>query len=262
MSSSPFTSALLGAALLALAGVPTVSAAKGDDYVGLGLSRAPVYDGARVSEWRAVPILNFEREHVAVGTARGYPEVSVFSMPIEGVRLGLALSLDGGRKRSESDVIAVRQLGDLDPVAWIGPFAEVSLPIGPLPVQLSASWRRALDSDRGARASVELSAGIYEAKSVRLETFGQLDWGDSRSMTSEFGVSAGQSASSGLPEYRIDSGARYRTIGLRGTWDLNSQWFLIGSLEYRRASSTVKSSPQVSSASGNGVTLGVAYRFR
>lgn len=260
---APFLLAVLASVSCASLAQTTPAADRSSEHLlGIGLKHAPVYDGADRNEWRAVPIVSYQGRYLMARTTQGFPEAGAFFEPLPGIRVGASLTLAGGRAVSDAELPAVKGIEDLDPAAAIGPFIEADLPVGPVPVRLTARWRQAFDSDRGAQADVRLGVGLYRDDALRLEAFGQLTWADADAMASEYGISASQSAASGLAAYRPGAGLRHAALGLRGQWNLGERWAVVGLLEYRRLADAVQDSPLTASKDGFEATAGLAYRFR
>ena len=254
---------LAAVTILAMPGAALArSSPETETFIGLGLKREPAYDGARGGAWQAVPIVRYEGRHVFARTSQGFPEAGAFIQPLSSVRLGVSLSLTDGRKVSDAGLPRVRGIEDLGQTTSLGPFFELRTQAGPVPLEVTARWREALRSGRGAEADMRLAFGLYGSAEVRLQGYGQLTWADADALASAYGISAAQSAASGLAAYRPGSGLRHASFGLRGQWDLRQHWAVVGALEHRRLSDRVTDSPLVASKTAGTATVGLVYRFR
>lgn len=254
---------LASAAILVMPGKALAqSSPEPEQFIGMGLKREPAYDGARGSDWQVVPIVRYEGRHLFARTSQGFPEAGAFVQPFAGVRLGASLSLADGRKVSDAGLPGVRGIEDQGQTTSLGPFIELRTQAGPVPLEVTARWREALQSGRGAEADMRLAFGLYGSAKVRLQGYGQLTWANADALAGAYGISAAQSGASGLAAYRPGSGLRHASLGLRGQWDLRPYWSVVGVLERRRLSDRVTSSPLVAAKSAATATVGLVYRFR
>jgi outer membrane protein len=84
---------------------------------------------------------------------------------------------------------------------------------------------------------------------------------DSKFANRDFGITAAQSATSGLDETRLSGGFRSFGVNYNYRYDINEKWQLFGEALYERFSSDVRESPIARSDYEAEVSLGVLYIF-
>lgn len=233
-----------------------------DDIVGAGLLAAPRYLGSARRESTPVPIVDVERGAWVVRSTQGVPEAAAVLEIAPGVKAGLALSLDAGRRSDDVAAFVGRGVPDLDPGAALGPIVEASLAAGPVPVRLTWRWRQSLQQERGASSDARISTGLYDGGRVRVSGFAQLTWSDSTARTREFGLTDSAAATSGLPVTRFSSGLRDAAVGLALRCDVSGPWSVVASLEHRRLARALREGPVSEAGGGTSAVVGVVYRLR
>lgn len=172
--------------------------------------------------------------------------------------LEAAVGFDEGRKESDSDDRRLRGLGDTDDN-----------------VELVLQARRALDADwrywaigrvvTGRHGNLGL-LGMGRRFGDRLDGTGSeinvvAVFHDSKRANKDFGITARQSAASGLSQTRLGGG--FRSLGLNYVFrhNINNHWQVFGEALYERFGSDVKDSPIARSRYEAEVGVGVVYRF-
>src|SRR5439155_953637 len=76
----------------------------------------------------------------------------------------------------------------------------------------------------GAQADLRATVGVYRNGPFQAGIFGQATWADHRSMRTYYGQ----------PGFDASGGLLFASAGLLGSYDIDSRWAVIGSIEGRR----------------------------
>lgn len=254
----------LSAFVVAMAAcAPSLTFAQDDDkaYLGLGLRVRPAYEGADSRRGQAIPYVRYYGEHLFARTTQGVLEGGIRTRAIGRLTLGAQLAYEEGRVTEESAFLETHNFETLDPGPSAGLHAEVDWTIGPVPFNALVRYRQNLDSDLGAQADFRVTAGIYMSERVRMGVYGQLTFSDGKAAQSYFGVTAQQSAVSGLPVYDAGGGMRFAQFGLLGEADLSGRWLALWALNAHWLQGDARDSPIVLQRVNWYGNAGVAYRF-
>lgn len=240
----------------AKADAPAAHAAEAQNWsgrVGLGAGLAPAFEGS--SDYDLIPMPQLEiswRNWVSIGT-RG---LSVNVLRNKHVRFGGRLSYNRGRDQDDS--AALRGLGDIDPTAEAGIFASLHFN----DFTLKADFLHDIaDSHGGMTGNLSLAYAVSFGRKFRLSAGPRLGWANSPYTQTYFGVSAAQSARSGLARY--DAGSGLKDYGLNATlsYSLNDNWSVVGLVSYKRLANAAADSPIVESPNQVFSGLLLSYRF-
>lgn len=251
-----FLAALLPAAALAQA-VP-------DDYTLLGAAvrTRPAYSGSASQTTDLIPVVRYYGKPWFARTTQGILEGGLHWGLGSGVTAGFQLAYEEGRDSSESDFLrAINFDGDLDPGASVGAHLEWDAKIGPAPVFLVARYRQNADSDRGALFDLRFNLGVYGEGRAQVALFTEATWGSAKANGTFYGVTAQQSAASGLAVYDPGSGLRDVAFGVLASYDFSRHWSLVGTLQERWLQGDVAKSPLAEQRNATYANLGIAYRF-
>ena len=180
---------------------------------------------------------------------------------LTGLMLGGQLTYEGGRANSESELFSSRNLPTLYPSLSWGAHLELEKKLGPMPIIALLRYRQDFDINRGEQTDFRLTAGIFEGGGLAAGVFSQTTWANKKSANYYYGITAQQATSSGMAAFDAHSGELFNAYGLLWSYDLNSQWMLLGSLESRQVRDAVISSPLVQQSSNRYASLGLAYQF-
>ncbi len=229
--------------------------------LGPGIRTRPAYDGSDSQRWEAVPVLRYYGPLLFARSTRGPLEGGVHYEMLPGLNAGLQLAYESGRKASESDFLRDHNIADVDIGASYGAHLEWNGMLGPSPINFIVRARKHTKSERGLQTDVRLTGGIFKAGNFAAGAVAQATWANAKSTDSIYGVSAGQSAVSGLPEYHPGSGLLYGSMALIWSYDLADHWQVVGNLEGRRLYGDAAHSPLTEKRNNYYATVGVAYRF-
>jgi outer membrane scaffolding protein for murein synthesis (MipA/OmpV family) len=237
-------------AVLALA-LPAAAESQYPNVAGAGLRSRPAYDGSKSQRLDVVPILDWSRGALFARSVQGVLEAGARADLGSGWKLGAQLAYEEGRKASESSFLRNNGFGDVDPGVSVGAHAEWGGKVGPAPVVVVARWRQQADSDRGAKADLRGTVGVYEKGAFGLALFAQSTWATRKAMRTYYGA----------PGFDPSGGLLYVAGGALASYDLSAHWALFGSLEARRLQGDAARSPLAETRSNATAVAGLGYRF-
>lgn len=229
--------------------------------LGAGLWSRPAYDGADTSRTVLIPVVRYYGQPWFARTTFGMLEGGARMEVLSGLTLGTQLAYEGGRNRSESAFLAGHNLDDIAPSASIGMHLELEKNIGAMPLIVLLRYRQDVNTDRGAQTDLRLTAGIYGGDQLNAGVFVQTTLADAKAAQFYYGLTAQQAASAGLSAYTPGAGALYNAAGFLWSYEVDSHWMLLGSLETRRVRDVVLNSPLLQTEVSHYVSLGAAWQF-
>ncbi len=249
------------AACAALMSSAVLAELSNDGLIGPGLRSRPAYDGSDSQRTELVPVLRYFGPLLFARSTQGVLEGGLRVALAPGLHAGAQLAYEGGRRASESAFLASHAIADIGRGASFGLQLEWDQKIGPMPLTLLARARKNTDAELGAQIDLRLSAGVFQSGPVSAGVYVQGLWASAKSANAFYGITAAQSLAAGLPAYSYGSGWQSASVGLLGSFDLNPQWALVGSLEARRLRGDAADSPLVERVSNHVLNAGLAYRF-
>ena len=249
--------------LLLLLFLPLSAFAVDDDLIllGVGVRSRPEFDGSNKRTTELIPVVRYYGKTLFARTTQGILEGGARLEINHDFHLGAQLAYEAGRKSSEAEFLASRNVPDINPGASAGVHAEWDYHIGPVPTTLLARVRQFVDTDRGTQADLRFTAGVFGAGAVSAGVFIQGTWADSRSNQSFYGITPDVAASTGLPVYTPGGGLLYTTGGLLWGVDLSKSWIVIGNLEARLLHGAAAGSPLVERSTSRYASASLAYRW-
>jgi outer membrane protein len=230
-------------------------------FIGAGIWSRPAYTGADSNSSSLIPELRYYGKPWFVRTTFGVLEGGVRYQVLSGFTLGAQLSYEGGRVKTESEFLSAHNLPTLDPSLSLGFHAELVKKLGPVPTAALLRYRQDIESKRGAQVDLRLKAGIFSGGGLKAGIFVQSTLADKKSNNYYYGISSQQSVSSSLSAFDAKSGEMFSAYGLFFSYDLNSEWLVLGSFETRQVQGAVRDSPLVQQSSNAYLSLGLAYQF-
>jgi MipA family protein len=249
--------------LLSLAPLAAQAQMEVPDYnwFGGGVRVRPAYDGSASHETEPIPSVRYFGKPWFARTTQGILEGGARLEINHDLHLGAQLAYEAGRKSSEAEFLASRNVPDINPGASAGVHAEWDYHIGPVPTTLLARVRQFLDTDRGTQADLRFTAGVLGWRAVSAALFFQGTWASAKSNQSFYGITPDVSASTGLPVYTPGGGLLYTTGGLLWGIDLSKSWIVIGNLEARLLHGAAAGSPLVQQPTSRYASASLAYRW-
>lgn len=230
-------------------------------FIGAGIWSRPAYTGADSNRTTPIPELRYYGQPWFVRTTFGVLEGGMRYQVLSGLTLGAQLAYEGNRVSSESEFLTARNLPTLNPSLSLGFHAELVKKLGPMPVAALLRYRQDIDNNRGAQTDLRLEAGIFSGGGLNAGIFYQSTLADKKSSNYYYGISTQQSVSSGLSAFDAQSGEMFSAHGLFFSYDLNSEWIVLGNIETRQVRGAVSDSPLVQQSSNSYLSLGLAYQF-
>lgn len=228
--------------------------------LGAGLDYVPKFPGSDGHKILPLPFVAASYGRFFFGAFPGAASLAGVGMNLyrdRHWRLGAALSA-GLAERKESDDPRLRGLGDVDRTASAG-----------LALAYTQDWyvlgASALTDilNRGHGTLVTFNALGRHRASDRLTLFGGpgLTWADARYTRTFFGVSADQSAASGLPEFGTHPGFNSARLGLGAGYRIDERWSALGFASLSALLGDAVNSPITESRSQYFLGVAVFYRF-
>jgi outer membrane scaffolding protein for murein synthesis (MipA/OmpV family) len=179
--------------------------------------------------------------------------------PSDKLQVGPLVRYQFGRDEDDSDDL--RGMGDIDAAVEVGGF----LTYGIGPWSLGATlFKDASDAHDGFTA--KFAAGHRHRFSPKLQLRSELSstWADENYTQTYFGVTAAQSARSGMRQYSPEGGIKDVGITFDLDYSLTEHWGITGRVGYKRLLGDAADSPLVEDrGSANQLSTGIilSYRF-
>jgi outer membrane scaffolding protein for murein synthesis (MipA/OmpV family) len=221
--------------------------------VGAAVARLPTYEGSNRFDTRALPVIAYQSGRFFAGTLSG---VGYNLSNTQNLEFGPVLGYRFGR--DESDDGRLRGLGDIDAGVDIGAFVRWNAQ----PLSLSATLEQGVGGNvtgTTVRLNAAYALSINRSNSLRFDA--SVDWADAQVMQGFFGISAPQSAGSGLPVYDANAGIRRYGVAAVWAYNITPQWFSTVRLGVYRLGSESANSPLTLRRSVGLVSAGLSYRF-
>ena len=171
------------------------------------------------------------------------------------LKAGPILSWSGGRDEDDNDKL--EGLGDVDSSIEAGGFVSYRKKT----YRFKLEARQDVNSGHEG-ALVELSAGtVLPFKKPLVSVALGTTWASDDYMESFFGVSAKQSADSGLKKYDADAGIKDISLSLTAGYKITNRWRLGGKAEYKRLVGDAADSPVVVDKNQFLAGIGITYHF-
>ena len=232
-----------------------------EKYMGAGARVRPAYEGADSNRVDPIPYLRLYGEHFFARTTQGILEGGWRTQPFGGLVFGAQAAYEEGRITDESAFLSEHPLEDLDASVSLGLHVEGDWKLGPVPLNALLRYRQDIDSDNGAQVDFRLNVGVLDWNGMRAAVFGQVTWGDGKSMQRYFGITPQQAATSGLPAYGAGSGVRSTQLGLLGDVELAKHWLGLWGITFQQLQGDAADSPLTQDRGNWYVNAGAAYRF-
>lgn len=227
---------------------------------GLGVVSQPKYPGSGDTKASALPMLSASHGRYVIGAlpGAGVPAgVGAFLVQDAHWRVGVGLGGNLDKPRKESDSARLHGMGDISATALGSVFASYS-----------DSWWKVggnvvtdlAGKDQGTRATLDLEASYSPVDRLMLTAGPSVTWADSKYTQTFFGVTAAQSASSGLATYTAKSGINSISFNIGANYQLTQQWGLGARLSASSLRGDAADSPITEKKSQT--TLGVFANYR
>ena len=241
--------------------LPAFAELTNDSLLGPGLRSRPAYDGSDSQRVELVPVVRYLGQPWFARSTQGVLEAGLRMELTPGLHAGAQVAYEPGRQPNDSDFLRNRNVSGVNPGASAGLQLEWDHKVGIVPITVLGRVRQHTDSDRGAQADLRLSAGILRSGRVAAGVFAQGTWANAKSTDSFYGITAQQSAATGLPTFSAGSGLLFASFGLLYSIDVTRNWVVVGNMESRHLRGDAARSPLAERSSNYYISAGLAYRF-
>ncbi|MBS4047697.1 MAG: MipA/OmpV family protein [Alphaproteobacteria bacterium] len=232
-----------------------------DIRIGAGALYQPEYEGSDDYEVSPLPLLmiNYRDLVFLRGTTLG---ANVFTWqgprPSDKLQVGPLVRYQFGRDEDDSDDL--RGMGDIDAAVELGGFLTYG--IGPWTAGVTL-FQDVSDSHDGFTAKFAAGHRHSFTPKLRLRSEVSTTWADENYTQTYFGVTAAQSARSGMRAYTAESGIKDIGLTLDLDYSLTEHWIVSGRLGYKRLLGDAADSPLVEDrGSANQLSTGVTLSYR
>ncbi len=171
-----------------------------------------------------------------------------------GLTLSATLSRDPGRDANDPvkglDRLASGTLFSLSSSYEINDFLSMGVDI-----------ERSFSDSKSLLVSGGLNVSFPLSDTALLDLSATTNWANDEHMQAYYGVSASQSARTGLAEYSANSGLLRTSLEASFSYSLTEHWGVNLSASYSRLQSDAAKSPLVSGDTDSSLSLGVGYQF-
>jgi MipA family protein len=239
------------------------SAQSSDDYalLGAGLRSRPAYDGSASQRADVIPVVRYYGRPWFARTTQGMLEGGARMTIAPGLAFGVQLAYEAGRRASESSFLRDHGVPDLKTSASLGFHLEWDGKLGPAPVNVLLRTRQNAKAERSDQIDLRGTAGVYGNARASVGVFGQATWATAKGTNTLYGVTADESAETGLAQFQAGSGLLFASLGVLGSYDISRQWVAVWSVEGRRLEGDARRSPLAERTSNYYASAGLAYRF-
>lgn len=221
--------------------------------VGAGAMYAPKFEGSDEFEVMPIPMISARfGDRVSIdpgGLTVDVLEKNGFKLAVTG-----GYELGGGRK--ESDAPHLRGLGNIDAGGLVG--TQLSYEVGPM--EFYTSVDKTIGGSEGLTGQVGANIN-HHAERLMLSAGVSATFADDKHMESYFGVTAAQSARSGLRQHKAEAGLKRFDIEASATYMATENWFIRGQAGVGFLTGDAKDSPIVKEEVQPSAMLMVGYKF-
>ncbi|MDF2995504.1 MAG: outer membrane protein [Xanthobacteraceae bacterium] len=219
--------------------------------LGGGAMIAPKYEGSDEFDIQPIPFVTATFGERVKVDPRG---LSVTVHSVGNFNFSGQLGYDLGRSEDDSDHL--RGLGDVDAGAVVG--GTVAYEMGP--AEFYASLSRTIGGSEGLEAKIGFDLA-HNIDQFRFSAGVSATWADENYMEAYFGVTAAQSAASGLAQYDIGAGFKRVDLDLAVTYMASEHWLVRGQVGIGYLLGNAADSPIVQEAFQPSAMLAIGYRF-
>jgi MipA family protein len=235
-----------------------------DIKLGAGVMVAPRYEGSDTYVALPIPALGIAWRGI-VSLGQGGLEVN--ALRGSNYRFGAGLTYNPGRTEKGSSFFGtdlyganhdLRGMGDIDAALGVRAFGSYTLG----PVSLNASITKFTgEQNDGLLVNTGVSLPLHPWKRLVVSPSVSSTWADDNYMQTFFGVSAQQSARSGLPAYNAGAGIKDVTVGLNASYLFDHHWFLMTNTGVKQLLDDAQDSPITHESTSPVFSSVVGYRF-
>jgi outer membrane protein len=228
---------------------------------GLGAMSRPRFPGSDRTRYLALPMFNVSYGRFFFGDAPGSGSGGGLGVNLyqdSHWRLGASISGDFVTPRKESDDPRLHGLGDVSKTARASLFAAYTLNWATLRTNVSSDIA---GHGEGTLVAVDLEGHYHPIERLTLSAGPGFTWASGPYMHTFFGISAAQSAASGLPQFEPGGGVDTIRFSLAANYRLATAWNLGARASLSRLRGDAADSPITESRNQNAYALFAAYHF-
>ena len=228
---------------------------------GLGAMARPLFPGSDRTRYLALPLFSVSYGRFFFGDAPGSGSGGGLGVNLyrdSHWRLGTSISGDFVAPRKESDDPRLHGLGDIGRTARASLFAAYTLDWATLRTNVSSD---VAGHGEGALVAVELEGRYHPTESLTLSAGPGLTWASGQYMRTFFGVSAAQSAASGLQPFEAGGGVDAIRFSLGSNYRLTTAWDLGARASLSRLRADAADSPITEARNQNTYAVFAEYHF-
>jgi outer membrane protein len=221
---------------------------------GGGLAAFPKFPGARAERVWPLPAIEADYGPLFLDTQHGRGLGLIF---LRHRRIQLGTSLWFRNSRTHGDGATVTNLPDIKRA----PRVELFATFAPGPYLLGATFSRDLGGSNGWTLDTNAAWRFSPVRRVHASLGMTATFASHKFMDTWFGVSSGESASSGLPEYSPAGGLESAGPTFTLRWRLGSTWYLNALASYSVLAHKPGDSPIVQRRAAPTLTIGLVHHF-
>lgn len=230
--------------------------------LGAGVVSRPEYPGSDSNQTRFAPLLSASHGRYFFG-GLPVPGLAVgagaYFIQTPETRLGLVIGTGISKAREESDDERLRGMGDIDAATRAALFASHK-------THDWLTWSSSISADvsgkdQGIIATLDAEAKYRVTDRLAFSAGPGLTWASDDYTQTFFGVSADQSARSGLQAYTAKSGLNLLRFSVGAEYGLSRQWGISARASFARLQGDAADSPITRKRSQNTYGLFTSYRF-
>ncbi|WP_188688770.1 MipA/OmpV family protein [Silvimonas amylolytica] len=227
--------------------------------LGFGAFVAPKYSGSSDNHVVPAPLFGVRYDRYFIGTV---PDANVpfgvgaYLYRDNTVRVGVAVSADLVKPRKSSDDARLTGMPDIERTARATLFASYNLDWVSV---VGAATQDIGGKDQGATATLDLLGKYRPTEQLTLTAGPGVTWGSSQNNQTFYGVTAEDSAHSGLAEYTPGSGLAAIRFSVGAMYQLDKRWTLGARIGATHLPGDVGDSPIVEKK--NQMTYGVFTNY-
>ncbi|TNM61633.1 MipA/OmpV family protein [Aliirhizobium smilacinae] len=220
--------------------------------VGAGAIYEPEYEGGKDFQIQPVPFVVFSYGEWLEIDPRG---VTITALRHDGFALAAKVGYEGGRDDDDAD--RLEGLGDIDFAATVG--AKASYNWNGFEIYASVD-----QTINGSESLIGTFGAEYQAPVTERLILGagvEAVVANDKHMESYFGVTAAQSARSGLSEYKAEAGLKRVNVSASAIYMLSENWLVRGEAGVGFLTGDAADSPIVEEKTQPSASLFVGYKF-
>jgi outer membrane protein len=222
-------------------------------FIAAGAMYAPKYEGSDEFELVPIPMISVTLGDRLTIDPGG---LSLDVLDSNGFKLSVKGGYDMNGGRDEDDSSHLRGLGDIDAGFAVG--TQLSYALGPM--EFYASVDKTFGGSDGLQGEVGANVSHHIDRFI-LSAGASATFADDNYMETYFGVTATQSARSGLPQYEASAGLKRFDIEASVTYMVSENWLIRGQAAAGFLSGDAKDSPIVQDYVQPSGMIFVGYRF-